>query len=154
LSTEQRFLAKVDIAGEDDCWPWMATLINSGYGRFWYEGKTELAHRVAYVLFVGDIPTGLTIDHTCHTHECEDVICDHRRCVNPAHLEPVTQRVNLLRGNTIVADNAAKTHCLHGHRYNQANTRIINLPGGGICRQCRQCDRDRYHKETDVLQHS
>ena len=143
-TAEARFLAKAEVA-PNGCWLWTATLINSGYGRFWFNGKTELAHRVAYELFVGEIPAGLTIDHTCHTRECNGgVICEHRRCVNPDHLEPVTQRINLLRGNTIIAANAAKTHCLRGHEFTVSNTVWYKDRLGRPFRYCLRCERQRY----------
>jgi len=63
--------------------------------------ETRLAHRIAYQLVVGPIPDGLVLDHLCHTRDpdCADnANCPHRRCVNPAHLEPVTRRENIARG--------------------------------------------------------
>ncbi len=57
------------------------------YGQFWYGNKNGLAHRYAYETMVGPIPEGLQIDH----------ICQVQRCVNPAHLEPVTPKVNMQR---------------------------------------------------------
>ena len=147
LTVEERFLAKAVVA-ENGCWLWTATLINSGYGRFWYQGKLELAHRVAYTLFVGDIPAGLTIDHTCHTKRCDGgVICEHRRCVNPEHLEPATQQTNLLRGRTIPAANAAKTHCLRGHEFTPDNTVVYKNKLGQPFRYCLACEQERYQQQ-------
>lgn len=86
---------------ESGCWEWIGTLSSEGYGRF----EKDLAHRVSYRRSVGPIPEGLQLDH----------LCRNRRCVNPEHLEPVTGRINTLRGETLPAMNAAKTECIHGH---------------------------------------
>src|SRR3977135_3690762 len=88
------------------CWPWLGSTTGSGYGQIRYGGHL-LAHRIAYVLRKGDIPTGLQLDH----------LCRNRSCVNPAHLEPVTGRENPLRGGSPTAVNAFKTHCPQGHEY-------------------------------------
>jgi hypothetical protein len=76
----------------DDCWLWTASTTNAGYGQFGLVRPGErlmmtLAHRLAYTLSVGPIPDGLVIDH----------LCENKLCVNPAHLEPVTQTVNARR---------------------------------------------------------
>jgi hypothetical protein len=84
-----RFWVKVDkSAGPDKCWPWLAGINHNGYGVFWLNGKQDLAHRVAYSLAIGEIPSGLHLDHVV------DRGCIRRDCVNPAHLEPVTVIVN------------------------------------------------------------
>lgn len=98
---QRRFWMQVDKRGPDDCWPWTGFRQPNGYGSFGMKG-TRLAHRIAYQWLVGPIPDGLVLDHLCHTRdpECRDnADCPHRRCVNPAHLEPVTRRENLARGN-------------------------------------------------------
>ena len=128
-----RFWAKVDQDGPGGCWLWTAALYRNGYGIFNVRGRSCLAHRVAYELAIGPIPEGLQIDHVRARG------CMHRHCVNPAHLEAVTQRENLLRGDTVTAANAAKTHCPQGHAYDEANT-MAQTDGG---RKCRQCQRDR-----------
>lgn len=92
------FLAKVEVVGE--CWRWTGVVTPRGYGMF-RDGKMRSAHRWAYESFIGPIPNGLQLDHLCHTddHSClGGDECPHRRCVNPAHLEPVTARGNSLRG--------------------------------------------------------
>ncbi len=119
------------LSSEDDCWRWRGASDPKGYGRVgrMINGKavTKLAHRVVYEAWVGAIPEGLQLDHLCRNHAC----------VNPDHLEPVTQRENLLRGDTITARNAAKTHCLRGHEFTSDNTYV--RPGGK--RNCRTCMR-------------
>jgi hypothetical protein len=74
-----RFWTKVDVRGQDECWPWLACTQN-GYGQFRVHPKQVKAHRFAYEHLVGPIPAGMVIDH----------LCSNRACVNPDHLESVT----------------------------------------------------------------
>jgi hypothetical protein len=87
-----------------------------GYGRYQYEGRTQSAHRLAYMLLVGPIPTGLEIDHLCCNPSCVEV----------THLEPVTHAVNIRRSK--------KNHCPAGHPYSGEN---LYVKGGA--RRCRIC---------------
>src|SRR5258708_2280171 len=86
----------------DDCWLWHAAIDKAGYARIGDQGKVLYAHRVMYEMLGGPIPTGLHIDHLCRV----------RHCIRPAHLEPVTSRVNSMRGVGVAPKNAAKTHCV------------------------------------------
>ncbi|MFJ3170616.1 HNH endonuclease signature motif containing protein [Streptomyces roseus] len=122
-----RFWAKVAQEQPSGCWIWTAGLSPDGYGKFSSGGRYVRAHRLAYSTLIGPIPPGLHLDHLCRV----------RRCVNPAHLEPVTHRENILRGATLPAANAAKTHCPQGHAYDEANTH--REPDGR--RRCRICQR-------------
>ena len=83
-------------------WPRAKSL---GYGRIKFDGRLDLAHRVAYRLAVGPVPDGKVLDHLCRNPSC----------INADHLEPVTMRENILRGTGPTAMNAAKTHCVRGH---------------------------------------
>lgn len=112
----------------DTCWEWSAYRNASGYGVCWFMGRRNfLAHRATFTLAKGPIPNGLVIDHLCRNHAC----------VNPAHLEAVTTRVNLLRGNTVTARNAAATHCPRRHAYTPENTAMRDGS-----RRCRTCERE------------
>lgn len=112
------------------CWLWTGGRGDYGHGVYHVTHRHQVrAHRYAYEELVGPIPDGLVLDHLCRNPPC----------VNPAHLEPVTQRVNTLRGATIPAANAAKTHCVNGHPFDEANTYI--RPDGA--RSCRTCCRAR-----------
>lgn len=121
-------LAEAKGLSPDDCWRWQGTLTNDGYGLVTVGDKKKLAHRLSYTFFVGPIPDGQEIDHLCRT----------RNCVNPAHLEPVTHRENVLRGEGLAAQNARKTHCIHGHALSGDNV-YVKKSGK---RQCRTCKRE------------
>lgn len=121
----ERFWSKIDVRGPDECWVWKGGLV-LGYGQFWYgHRKRDYAHRISYKALVGDIPVGLVIDH----------LCRNRACVNPAHLEVVTERVNILRGTALSARYAVATHCIHGHEFTAANI----IPQKNGARKCRAC---------------
>ena len=105
-----------------------------GYARW----GNVYAHRAAYELFVGPIPSGYEIDHLCRV----------RDCVNPDHLEAVTRRENLLRGDTFAATHAAKTECPRGHPYD-----TITAQGARRCSICHAATQRRYlqrRKERDA----
>lgn len=106
----------------DGCWDWTGAKNTNGYGRIQVDGKTAYAHRASYEHYVGPIPDGLHLDH----------LCRNRSCVNPAHLEPVTCRENIHRGQ----GNSSKTHCPQGHPYSGWNLAIVN--GRRICVTCRR----------------
>lgn len=97
-----RFLSHFHQPGPDACWHWHATITHEGYGVFQVGGRQVKAHRYSYEHFIGPIPDGLDLDHACHSrdpHCHEGDQCEHRRCVNPSHLEPVTSAENIARGN-------------------------------------------------------
>jgi HNH endonuclease len=140
---EELFWRHVDKHGPDDCWPWKA-FTRGGYGRFTVGGENLQAHRVAYTLAVGPIPDGLQIDHMCHRPEdcAGGNDCPHRRCCNPAHLEPATSRDNSLRGGNACAVNSRRTRCKNGHKFTPENT-YITKKGHRVCRECRRkCNRN------------
>jgi len=127
------------VAAEAGCIMWTASTNKDGYGKLNISQTTHAAHRLAYELMVGPIPLGLHLDHLCHTRDAScpgGATCQHRRCVNPYHLEPVTDRTNILRGRSRAATNAVKTHCPRGHLYDESNTRV-DKNGKRHCRACR-----------------
>lgn len=135
-SIEERFMARVRNSS-NGCWEWTSYCHKNRYGRFSIgrreDGRvvTVLAHRWSYLHFVGPIADNLVIDH----------LCRNPRCVNPDHLEPISQSENVRRGNGYKANN---THCKRGHEYTASNT-LIRKDGS---RRCRICTRQswREHK--------
>jgi len=124
-----RLLSKI-LIDSSGCWLWNGSISPEGYARIAVLGKPEYAHIVLYMRMVGTIPCGLELDHLCRV----------RHCVNPAHLEPVTSRVNMLRGVGVTAIRAKQTHCKRGHEFNTENTgRAAN--GTRYCRICRLASR-------------
>jgi len=129
-STEQRIVAFFDkVEFTDSCWLWAAPDASLGYGQFWIGTRKVYAHRWIYEFCVGSIPDGLQIDHLCRV----------RHCVNPDHLEPVTVRENILRGEGLPARLARQTHCKWGHEFTEENTYRSSRHG---CRNCRACHRE------------
>lgn len=127
---DARFWAKVEGGSYLECWRWTASLNDGGYGQFAIAGRPHRAHRVAYQLLIGAIPEGLVIDY----------LCRNRWCINPWHLDPVTDEVNRTRGDaglTTGRYQRSKTQCPSSHPYDELNTRID--PQGH--RRCRACER-------------
>lgn len=123
------YMSKRIVVNEPGCWIWTGAL-RRGYGMLSIKAPDRCAHRVAYRLLVGELAPGLHIDHLCRTPAC----------VNPAHMEPVTSAVNVLRGVGFGAVNAAKTHCIHGHPFSGDNL-LYSHSRGRLIRQCRACRR-------------
>ncbi len=115
------------------CWVWTHALTRGGYGQMGWKGKIMKAHRISYELKYGEIPQGLDIDH----------LCRNRKCVNPAHLEAVSRKVNVLRGTGLAAINAKKTHCIRGHLFDKANTYYQKRTPTRTKRTCRTCARTK-----------
>lgn len=136
-----RFMSFVSLPEDlrTGCWTWTGGKAD-GYGRFGIGGsrknggRIEAAHRIAYEWWVGKIPEGLVLDH---------VVCQNHSCVNPYHVEPVTNGENVRRGGAAAASTARallRTHCKWGHPFDEKNTIYNNR---GHC-QCRACANARY----------
>ncbi|HEY8309405.1 MAG TPA: HNH endonuclease signature motif containing protein [Gemmatimonadaceae bacterium] len=146
-----RFLSKVRVL-PDGCWQWTGSFFSNGYAYF-HTGtrqsrKANLGHKIAYEHFVGPVPNGLQLDHVA--------TCRHRWCVNPAHVETVTRKVNMQRAVPFnhfgVYDRVKPTHCPQGHEYTPENT-YMYANGNYYCKECnRAASRLTYHKKKG-LQH-
>lgn len=118
-----RFWPKVEPTGF--CWNWTGSK-EAGYGRFNIDRVPVPAHRFSYETLVGPIPADLHLDH----------LCRNRACVNPDHLEPVTNYQNMMRGFGIARRNAEVTHCPAGHEYAGENLYVNPTRGTRLCRAC------------------
>ena len=127
----QRFLEKIRIQGDKECWIWVYYRDPRGYGKFTrsvvYDengrsgGTPVAAHRFSHELFIGPIPEGFQVHHKC----------DNPSCVKPDHLEAlgVPEHVKQTTGHP-----ANQTHCHRGHEFTPENTRLYR--GYRHCRAC------------------
>lgn len=138
-----RIRAKIAPDANTGCWVWTGCRTSTGYGRVWDGHRSTWAHRLVYTMIVGPIPDGLVLDH----------LCRNRPCVNPDHLDPVTDRTNTLRGDNPDVTrqrHRAKRHCLRGHPLFGNN--VILRGGRRHCRACQPIHKAAYlARKADVL---
>ncbi len=127
LPAETRFWANVVVT--EKCWLWIAGKNSDGYGEITVDGEKLLAHQFSLRIFGIKVPKGFERDH----------LCRNPACVHPKHIEPVTQKVNLLRGISIPAQNARKQMCKNGHDLQGTNLYIEVDSRGRRHRRCRVC---------------
>ena len=127
-ATREKFWSRV--LKTETCWLWRGSLDWKGYGRFvvnrFKKKYSSPAHRISYYLVNGfEVPATMSVDHLCMV----------KGCVNPKHLDVVTNKENVLRGNSPMAVNARKTHCKNGHEFE------LFLPkyAAQMYRRCRIC---------------
>lgn len=136
----KNFFSKIKESGS--CWLWTADKICGGYGRFSFNGRLVLAHRFSYEFFNEEIPKGLQIDH----------LCRNRGCVNPEHMEVVTNRENMMRGlspSLTSKRQLSKTHCPQNHPYSGENL-YLDPNGGRRCRICNRISRKNRIRSNNV----
>lgn len=150
---------QIEVDQETGCRYWTGPVYeNGGYGRLYVpsstpgqSGRYYRTHRVSYAWARGD--TEMILDHLCHDPlECKldrNGWCEHRRCVNPDHLEPTTRGDNVRRGlpgsplwNPL--GNSLKGKCVNGHLFTHENT-FVNTRGERQCRIC-LCDAQSRHR--------
>ena len=130
------------IEATDGCWRWAGPVDPNGYGWVYVDGRLQRVHRYIYAVIVGPFPDDLTLDHTCHNADLTcpgGLLCPHRRCVNPGHLEPVERVENYLRGYERWLAAGRLEHCKYGHEMTTENTYVS--PVKGKRRVCRTCTR-------------
>lgn len=132
---DERVLARLwskVVNAESGCWLFVGGCDPDGYGIVWFGGTSVRAHRHFYTVLVGPIEAE-TLDHLCRV----------RCCVNPAHLDPVSNWENQVRGNTITSRKLAQTHCLRGHPLSGENL-LVKSDGHRRCRKCRNLNSREY----------
>lgn len=124
---------------ENGCWIWTAaTRAGGDYGQTTLNGKTISSHRAFYTLLIGPVPPG------AHLHHRREICC-HTLCCNPHHLSPLTPTQHVFEHDGAAALNSRKTHCKHGHLFDEANT--IHENGRRTCRTCRSAMmKRRYYR--------
>lgn len=127
-------LEKYSYVDSNGCWVWKGAKNLQGYGKISWKGKLHQAHRVSYKIFVGKISSGLHIDHLCRNPPC----------INPKHLEPVTIKENVARGEK----GRMVKFCAQGHEYTPENTYIA--PDNGT-RKCKTCRKERSNSQDKRL---
>jgi hypothetical protein len=124
-----RFWKRIRVSA-DGCWIWTGAQRAAGYGGYWDGTKATAVHLAAYKALVGP-PPDQTLDH----------LCRNRRCANPSHLEPVSNKENVLRGVGPTAINSRKTHCVRGHALAGENIWVVRRHGEVVGRACLECRR-------------
>lgn len=116
-----------------ECWEYGGFQSKEGYGRIKVNRQQRFVHKLAWEALNGPVPAGLQLDHKC-TNE---------PCWRPDHLRVATPLENSMASESPAAKNAVKTHCLRGHEFTEANTRIYTKLGRRPERVCRTCQRER-----------
>lgn len=124
------------------CWFWVGYVDENGYGRCFLNGKPGYAHRRSFESFRGPIPPGLTIDH----------LCRQRSCVNPDHMEAVSMRENLLRGQSPSMIAHRTNVCARGHPLTPDNTVFDRRRNLRSCRQCRRESQKMYYRRRKMFE--
>jgi hypothetical protein len=111
---------------ERGCWIWNGGHFSGGYGSFRLDGRAQYVHVLLWEAINGPVPEGLELDHLCRTPAC----------CNPKHLEPVTHKINALRGVSVPAQNARKDTCKRGHPLDPMPEWKGKSKGWRFCRVC------------------
>lgn len=147
LATRLRSRSEID--PDTGCWRFQGWIQPNGYGEVKFDGIKWRAHALSYDLHWGPIPKGLVIDHVF------DRGCRYRDCINPEHLEAVTNRTNILRGNSPAANQARQTHCKNGHllagdNLSKHNLRVYRKRVCQICLNARSLEYYRLYRSAEA----
>lgn len=131
---------------QNPCWQWVAGLSIKGYVSISINGCIVSLHRFMYAYCIHPLPKG-------KRHGVVDHVCRNRACINPAHLEFVSDAVNIMRGEGLMARQARRTHCPQGHPLSGDNLYITPSTGGRSCRICR-AEHTRVRRNADPERHN
>jgi HNH endonuclease len=129
MKTTEDILELIEPVTESGCWIWHGPTSEKGYAKTYYRKRDWRVHRLMYELFIGQIPNAVVCDHRCRV----------RCCVNPYHIDLVSDEENILRGFGFAARNKRKTHCKYGHTL--ADENIYVPPGRPSRRLCVECKK-------------
>jgi len=129
----ERYWTKVYPEPNTGCWLWGGAVGGNGYSTSYLHGQVMSAHRAMHLAVLGPVPKGWQVDHVAARG------CTSPLCVNPEHLEAVTQAENLRRQGEAV------TACPKGHAYDESNTGW-QRSRTGRSRYCKECNRARQRR--------
>jgi hypothetical protein len=123
---------------DNGCWNWGGSRSVYGYGVVWHNGKGVYAHRLSYLTFMGELSDRLVIDH----------LCRNRKCINPEHLEEVTDAENVARGihKGVGRPRPKAEYCKRGHEFTKENTYVYRNR-----QNCRECKKYLYHTRYKLV---
>lgn len=136
-----RIFKKIQIDADTECWNWTGARTSNGYGSVRVDTIGYRTHRFIYEWLVGELPKGKGKDIPVLDH-----ICNNRLCCNPSHLQLVSDKENILRGNGVTARKSRQTHCKNGHLLPQS------IRGHRRCMIChRAWNRKNYSKNPQFF---
>lgn len=150
-TTVAKLYADVNVLVADGCWNWTHSKVKDGYGYLtkFVDGKryTIFAHRLSWVSQNGEIPDGMVVDHTCHTADIDNCkgACQHRSCINPAHLRITTiaENLRIKRSNPHTKSNEQDGVCRKGiHKWEEGSYTVFKS-GKRSCNECRKATNAR-----------
>jgi hypothetical protein len=160
------FLDRVSTKEQTECWFWEGAKTSEGYGiiKRKKNGKayTIFTHRLMYVIHNDHIPEGYVVDHMCHSSDvesCKGGICQHRSCINPAHLQAITFEKNLKLAKHwkggVFPESSRKNRrekrgsCRKGHPWVEEN--MIQRKSGRVdCASCRKIHNNKVNRKAEV----
>jgi hypothetical protein len=133
---KKEFEAMARVESASGCWVWTGGVDSNGYGHWQFQGAIRRCHHISLYLYK-DIPF-VSYNNRIHV----DHLCRNRPCVNPDHLEVVSAKENITRGEGPAGRNHRAIQCKNGHPFTEENTRIRRTVSG-YGRQCRLCSKAR-----------
>jgi hypothetical protein len=145
-STLAKLYANINVLDADSCWNWTGTKVKDGYGKLtkFVDGKRYaiFAHRLSWTSQNGEIPDGMVVDHTCHTADLNNCkgSCQHRSCINPAHLRITTiaENLRIKRANPHTQTNEETGMCHNKLHKWEVGSYTVWKSGKRTCNECRK----------------